>query len=213
MFDIGAHHGWYMRVMALASPHSRVVAFEPDPISYQYLSRNMHDLPNAACFNVGLGEKDSEATLWRAPTSDLNSTVRQVGTPITIQLWTLDEFCRREEIDQVDFIKLDVEGGEVNVLRGARKLLSSSRPPIWMLEVSEQFLAEAGCDPGDLLRDLKAGCSGGKLFTQDTQGNPVEIEKLSDRMLGNNVFFVPRERLQQFENITNPEPTWPVRAS
>lgn len=201
MVDIGAHYGWYTRVMARAASGSRVYAFEPDPMTYRYLLKNTSDLPNVVCLNVAMGEKVSEATLWRAHSrSDLNSTVRRVGAPVGISQKTLDRFCREQGIDQVDFIKCDVEGGEVNILRGARELIRNTRPPIWMLEVSEQFLAEAGFEPDNLLVELRRGCpTSGKLFTQDAQGNPVEIEKLSDRMLGNNVFFVPTDRLQQFD--------------
>ena len=195
MFDLGAHHGWYSRVMGLANRGARVFAFEPDPITFSYLSRNVVDFPNVLCFSKGVGEKNSDATLWRARTSNLNSTVRRVGTPVPITLWSLDSLCQKQGIDQIDFIKCDVEGGEVTVLHGARELLRSVKPPIWMLEVSEQFLAEADYDPEDL---LKAGGSDGKLFTQDAQGNTVEIQELSQRMFGNNVFFVPEVRLGQF---------------
>lgn len=200
MFDLGAHYGWYARVMGLANHGARVFAFEPDPITFSYLSRNVVDFPNVLCFSKGVGEKNSAGTLWRARTSNLNSTVRRVGPPVPITLWSLDSFCQKQGIDQSDFIKCDVEGGEVTVLHGARELLRSVKSPIWMLEVSEQFLAEAGYDPEDLLVGLKAGRSDGKLFTQDAQGNPVEIQELSQRMFGNNVFFVPEVRLGQFHS-------------
>jgi hypothetical protein len=102
-------------------------------------------------------------------------------------------------LDRVDFVKCDVEGAEVKVLQGAKLLLSGSEPPIWMLEFMEPFLKQAGHDPSSLLKTLTMCCPNGKLFTQDKQGTPREIFDPSQRILGNNIFYVPLGRLSQFQ--------------
>lgn len=203
MIDIGAHQGWYMRLLARNAPRGRVFAFEPDPRTFQYLSRNTDGLSNVVPFNVGIGAKDGSATLWRGSASNLNSMVRRVGKPLEIPMWTLDGFCLAQGLDRVDFVKCDVEGGEVSVLQGGRRVLSGPNPPIWMIEVSEQFLSEAGSSAEDLIRELECGRPGGSVFTQDERGNPIEITKLSQRVIGNNVFFVPQQRLSMFRQAAD----------
>lgn len=198
MLDVGAQYGWYTRLMAQAAPNGYVYAFEPDPITYRYLLRNLSDLRNAKSFNLAVGAEARGTTLWRARTSDLSSTVRRVGEPIQVRSCTLDDFCEKHCLADVDFIKCDVEGGEELVLRGANALIRRSAPPIWMLEIIDAFLHETGCNPGNLLQILRGTCPEGKIFTQDTQGRPLEISDFSKRILGNNVFFVPPVRLELF---------------
>src|SRR5438132_1444500 len=144
MLDVGAQYGWYARLMAQAAPNGHVYAFEPDPITYTYLERNLSDLQNARSFNLAVGDEARDTTFWRARTSDLSSMVRRVGEPIQVRCCTLDGFCEEHRLDDVDFIKCDVEGGEELVLRGAHMLMSLAAPPIWMLEIIDTFLDETG---------------------------------------------------------------------
>jgi len=199
MIDVGAHHGWFSRLMALSHPTANVFAFEPDPKSFEFLDANVSEFRNVRCFNSAVGATSGHATLWRGQPSDLNSTVRQVGKPIVITMSTVDCFCASQGLDSVDLVKCDVEGGEVNVLRGSIKVLRSTQPPIWMLEISEAFLTEAGTS-ADELTALLCRARRGAFFSQTADGRPIEIQKLADRIIGNNVFFVPDCRLQQFHH-------------
>jgi FkbM family methyltransferase len=198
MLDVGAQYGWYARLMAQAAPNGHVYAFEPDPITYRYLLRNLGDLQNARSFNLAVGAEACDTTLWRARTSDLSSTVRQVGEPIQVRCCTLDDFCKKHRLADVDFIKCDVEGGEELVLRGAHMLMRLPAPPIWMLEVIDTFLNETGRNSKNLLQILRGACPEGKIYTQDAEGRPLEVSDFSKRILGNNVFFVPPARLELF---------------
>jgi len=198
MFDVGAQYGWYARLMARAAPRGHVYAFEPDPVTYQYLAYNTADLSNVFSFQMAVGAEARQVTFWRAKTSDLSSAVRRVGEPMQVKCCTLDGFYQQQGLIGVDFVKCDVEGGEEFVLRGAQTLMSHPTPPIWMLEVIDSFLTEAGCNSRNLLRILRGACPEGKIYTQDSEGRPLEISDFSERILGNNVFFVPPARLELF---------------
>jgi hypothetical protein len=68
-----------------------------------------------------------------------------------------------------------------------------------MLEVSEDFLLEVGySDPDDLLQPLFDASPQGVVFSQRTDGQPFRIDHIADRRGGNNIFFVPAERLADF---------------
>jgi FkbM family methyltransferase len=198
MIDIGAQYGWYARVMALAAPNARVVAFEPDPETFSYLRLNGQFCPNIECVNAAVGESDTETTFWRASASHLSSTTRSVGRAMPVISRSLDVFCHPGHGIPVDFIKCDVEGGELGVLRGARRLLRGRRAPIWMLEVIEPFLAEANASSEDVMGEFRASGQEWRMYTQGPTGVPIEIRQLSDRLFGNNVFFVPIERVDDF---------------
>ena len=199
MFDIGAHHGWYCRVMARSSHSGRVFGFEPDERTFRYLTANVSDLPRVSVHKLALSDRQSAGVLWRGSTSDLNSIVRRIGNPEPVSFCSIDRFCSEHGIDEVDFVKCDVEGAEVLVLRGAETLLRGPKPPIWMVEVSEQFWSEGGFTPQDFTAALQPYRGKFCLFSQDERARPVEIQKLEERMLGNNVFLVPQVRMNQWK--------------
>jgi hypothetical protein len=116
---------------------------------------------------------------------------------------TLDDWCHERRVAVVDFIKCDVEGAEVGVLRGARSLLKSENPPIWMIEVIDPFLDEVAQSADDLLREFHDGQTTIRLYSQTDRGEPVQIERLADRLHSNNVFVVPSTRDEQFERAVS----------
>jgi hypothetical protein len=106
-------------------------------------------------------------------------------------------------LNKVDFVKCDVEGGEIAVLRGARQVRASASAPIWMIEVDEHFLTEAGNSIEDLMAEiLQPQLGEWYLFYLDTSGVAQRVQHLSERRGTNNVFLVPNIRLNQFEQAT-----------
>ena len=76
----------------------------------------------------------------------------QVAVPVQ----SLDEYIRTASIERVDFLKVDVEGAEWDVLRGATRLLQQSTPPILQLEVNPGTARAAGYSTAELLYWLGA---------------------------------------------------------
>ncbi len=199
VIDIGSHMGWYARLMANANPKLQVFAFEPDPENFSYVECNLQDTSNSKCFMSGVGETDGSGSLWKGRTCDLHSTARGKGSSIPVDIVSLDSFCKEQKLKEVDFIKCDVEGAELFVLKGAKEIFASERPPVWMLEIAETFMGEAGYSSADILSFFKESDHSYKMFTQDIDGVPVEIKNLEDRKIGNNVFFVPDCHQASFE--------------
>jgi FkbM family methyltransferase len=199
MLDIGAHYGWYMRLMAGSSLRGHVFAFEPDPETYAYLEANAAGIANTSPLALAVGTTTSETTLWRAPSRNLSSTVRRVGSPLSVKTISVDDLCSERSLAVVDFIKCDVEGAELDVVHGAQNLLQSERPPIWMLEVVDPFLREVAHSADDILREFQQSQTSIRLYSQDDRGEPVQIERLADRRHGNNIFVVPSARYREFD--------------
>jgi len=75
------------------------------------------------------------------------------GNDIQVEMKMFDEWKLKEEIDNVDLVKLDVEGSELNVLKGMKNTLQSQHPKI-LIEIHPQQLKSFGFSPSDVIEFL-----------------------------------------------------------
>jgi FkbM family methyltransferase len=136
--DVGAHVGKYtLRACRMVGPAGRVIAIEAHPINYSLLVENVR-------LNGGRNVRTVRCAAWNVRTklglfigcsSGHHSLKFDDGRGcLQVQTRTIDDILEEHEIEQVDWIKIDVEGAEVEVLEGARKTITTSRPKI-ILEV------------------------------------------------------------------------------
>ena len=95
---------------------------------------------------------------------------------IPCEVVTLDEYVAKHEITRLDFMKCDVEGAELLVLRGAEHSLSMGLRPILLLEVSEALMRPFGYGPGDLEAFLRRFDY--RFYTLTSDGRPQPVESL-----------------------------------
>jgi FkbM family methyltransferase len=151
VFDVGANTGHYALLVKQLIPNAIVYAFEPSKTTFQELTRNVGQLAEAnpiKPYNIGFSDSARIIELYsytvegheesqlssidlRQPTQVLDV---QTKSSEQIEVRTLDDFCAAEGITRIDFLKLDVEGHEVSVLRGARQLLESGAVSIIQFE-------------------------------------------------------------------------------
>lgn len=136
VFDVGVHKGeWTDNVLTMHLDKSLLIyAFEPNPISYESVARrfggekNIHvyccavsDIEGVGglhAYNTGAGSGDS---LFSRPVMEC----AYESTVVPVALKTLDMFTREHSIQKIDFIKIDTEGSELNILVGAQRLLQT----------------------------------------------------------------------------------------
>src|SRR5262249_9423367 len=155
--DIGAHSGEYSIIMAaICGLSGQVIAFEPDPYARQMLSRNIKLNPN---LNAPLVEKIAlsscagETVLYSSGRNSNSSLVRPGLGPsekIPVIQITLDEYLSMQQYPEPRLIKIDTEGAEIRILRGAQRCLSGSSRIICELH------PYAWADFGNSLDELKA---------------------------------------------------------
>jgi FkbM family methyltransferase len=153
--DIGANIGFYsLRFAAWVGSNGRVLAFEPDPTSYQLLARRAGASGTTwlETYQVALGDRTGEGLLHcsaynradnRLHESNLEAHVESVPVRIT----TLDQFIADHRIGGVDALKIDVQGWENAVLRGALDAVGRGNIKWIWLEFSPDHLRGAGVDP------------------------------------------------------------------
>lgn len=171
IFDVGAHAGRFSAfVDGRLSERGRVYAFEPVPETYWMLRENLMlnrctkviATQAAVCDRVGRVEMN----LFAPEFSSWNSMGKpQMTTPagqrvspqhsLSVAADTLDAFCEREGIERIDLLKVDVEGCEASVFRGARRLLSQRRIGRICFEISTDPLAGAGVTARDVFAELQ----------------------------------------------------------
>lgn len=135
IFDVGANVGhWTQAVLAL-NPQATIHAFEPSTAVYtQLITQNLP--PNVQARPFGLSATASEETLFLFPQhSGMNSLyirsnlTTAADSPQTerIQLTTLDHYCTEQQVQTIDFLKIDVEGHDLAVLQGGEQMLRNGR--------------------------------------------------------------------------------------
>lgn len=141
VWDVGANIGFFTLISArLAGPEGRVVAFEPMPPNADALRANLaaNQADNVEVVELALGDSEGTAELqvyddpgWAKLDTSADTAYksgRPVSSLIEVPLSTLDR--QLDDYPPPRLLKIDIEGGEVAALRGARRLLSEHRPVV-----------------------------------------------------------------------------------
>lgn len=135
VIDIGANVGNYSCLLKSLSPAARIFAFEPHPLTFKRLKEsaasNNFTAVNAACGSersvAKLYDHRTDGDLGTEHASMFQDVIEGVHADASkswdITVTTLDSFVEENDIRHIDLLKIDVEGGEMNVLLGARKSL------------------------------------------------------------------------------------------
>jgi len=132
VLDLGAHIGSYtLRYSRLVGENGSVIAFEPSPENRRILRWNLrlNNAQNVEVRGEALGDFTGTASLSLSPSSTghslhhLPDNIHQGGR-ILVPTIKLDDI----QLDRVDFVKMDVEGNEMNVLRGGERTFLSRKP-------------------------------------------------------------------------------------
>jgi FkbM family methyltransferase len=147
--DVGANYGIYTLVASrLVGEAGRVIAFEPTAQSFAGLRKNivLNGLMNVLMFPMALSDRAGTAWLYYGTDPVRNSLGRDPcseGGGEEVATDSLDNVLRRATVEHVDVIKIDAEGAEELVLRGASRLLTSKRP-IVIYEVNPEASSHLG---------------------------------------------------------------------
>ena len=138
IFDVGAHIGMTAIEFSDEFPGAQVYAFEPHPGNFARMKANLSGKPQAKLFQIGLGEQDGELPFHFDPEHPSMARIASHGEEVTdtVRIETLDSFAASEGVAAVDLLKVDVEGHELQVLTGAKEMLSRGAIGIIRLETA-----------------------------------------------------------------------------
>jgi len=205
--DIGAHHGYYTLLASRkVGPRGFVLAVEPSPRERKRLRLHLqiNRCKNVQIENHALGEAEGTAELYlvRGTDTGCNSlrepNVAQPTDRVAVSVERLDRVLQDHRIEAVDFMKLDVEGAELSVLKGAHDLLNRRPRPVILIEVQDIRTQPWGHPARDLVRYLSS--LGYHWFRPLPAGKIEQIDSQQPEFDGNFV-AVPGERLASVEDI------------
>ncbi len=157
--DVGANFGYYSLVLAaFLKGNGRLFAFEPNPTTRIRLERNiaLNDLGDViAVIPYALSDEPGTLRMTSIGASNTGGAYICRAGETEIEVTTLDSICARQQLTRLDFVKIDVEGFEARVLRGADYCLRTFQP-ILLVELMSEQLERAGSTPAEvasLLRD------------------------------------------------------------
>jgi FkbM family methyltransferase len=146
--DIGAHFGKYTIIASkMVGSKGKVIAIEAHPINYDILKRSIviNKLRNVIALNYAVHSKETMVKLYEPGQEEgftIYNTIMSERTEfienqkyIEVKANTLDSLLPQNGINQVNWIKIDVEGAEYEVLKGAINILSSSKDISLLIEV------------------------------------------------------------------------------
>lgn len=156
--DVGSNIGYYtLRLAKAVGQKGKVISIEPDPDSYEILTKNckLNNLKTIELHNLAIGDHNGSVKLFRAEThsgqSSLDSNLETSKNSVSVNLSTLDELL--EKLSIIDWMKIDVEGSELNVLHGSQKTLLKTKKIL--IEIHEPQLRKQNQKPEQIINILK----------------------------------------------------------
>jgi FkbM family methyltransferase len=204
LYDVGANYGYYC--LKLARIATQVYAFEPVRVSYRVLMENVrrNGLKNVKAYRVALGERDA-TTRMHIFTSSGNNSLFEIQFPRYhparivggehVDIVRLDGLVATDKLKPPDVMKIDIEGGELRALIGARQTIRKYRPAV-VVEYLEPVCRAAGYDRRELVHELEGhnyAIFGLADDVADLHAYP--LHEVGDKEIGH-IIGLPRDRAE-----------------
>ena len=168
LMDAGANVGTYTKALHEFFPEATIHSFEPHPATFKKLQSSVGIY--ATCHNFGLGSKTETVTLHdhhgqngtthaSLYADNVSGGSSGLSTKTTVQLRSLDEFVADQNISNIDFLKIDTEGHDLEVLKGATTTLNAGNISCIQFEFGATH-----CASRTFMTDFSHTLSGYQLF-------------------------------------------------
>jgi len=161
VIDAGANQGQMALRLKQEFPKCMIHSFEPSPTTFEMLKQNVSCHPSIYVWNAGLGASSGKQMFLENTHSDMSSfltpsasTWGKVHKHTEVDVRTLDEFCAEQGIDRIDILKSDTQGYDLEVLKGANKMMYEGRVNLVYVEVTFYEMYKGAPTFGDLCRYL-----------------------------------------------------------
>ena len=207
IFEIGANQGYYLIQEALYSPNDvNIHAFEPHPdnVKTAKLNAKLNGIENRCHFvQAAVSNKRGKARLtvsrrlnWHTLTPAIEENLDFAGETIEVDTFSLDEYAADLKIERVDLIRMDVEGHESAIMKGATNIIARSPGIVIFLEFHTSLLRQSGESPEEFLRHLRAlglkcltVCGNGRYLNEPSWDELIKGLELIISLYGTHMFF------------------------
>ncbi|HQQ93903.1 MAG TPA: FkbM family methyltransferase [Bacteroidia bacterium] len=184
--DVGAHIGLMSLIASqLCGARGKVIAIEPSPFTFNLLKRMIELNPGYAPvtpIQAAVSNKTSLMDFYVSadPASNSNSLVEKhhlKRNKVQVKCLTLDAVVNENRLNQVDLVKIDAEGSELDVLRGMNETLGRFKPQI-ILAIHPRLIRNNGQNPLDIFKLITR--LGYEAYLSGTRINEKEYSELND---------------------------------
>ena len=158
VLDIGANIGFHSRLMAsLVGEGGRVSSYEPSAISHRRLLDNTRQMPQVIVQQAAVASHNGTVRVFVSKELSVDDRVYKTHThnpSIEVRACRLDDHIPTDR--PVSFVKIDIQGSEVDALQGMRRILTGSNRMMVLCECSPYALEEAGSSVASLLDSLES---------------------------------------------------------
>lgn len=189
--DIGAHVGYYTTLASkLVGDEGKIIAFEPDPNNYKLLCKNIeiNHLNNIICERQAITDCVGISKLWLSPFDSGSHSLSRARTRVRhiyVRITSLDHYFNSRQLSLPDYIKIDVEGAELEVLNGMSTVIKNSQNLRLIMEYNPEILCDTGISPEKLFQKLHSYGFDVQLIQKD--GSAVKITYFSLLQIKTNV--------------------------
>lgn len=155
IFDVGANVGQSATQFRALFPSASIHCFEPGRSTFQTLARTVAGDRNISAWNCGFGAEVTEKQFFENEESVMSSFLplgadawAKNVTTTTMHIDTVDNFCGTREIENIDLLKSDTQGYDLEVLKGAERMLSSGAIKLVYLELNFAKIYAGQASPG-----------------------------------------------------------------
>jgi FkbM family methyltransferase len=205
VFDVGANIGDWVQLARRASPAAAIHAFEIVPSTFESLRRRVGSDLRTTLNPVGLSDTSGTIDVFHCPDDPGLSSIFPYPTGKAVvsvrgETVTGDAYCAERGITHIDFLKIDVEGHELSVLRGFDRLLANGQVDVVQFEYGYVNIL-----PKSLLKDLyefleNRGYAVGKIFPTYVDFRHYDLH--DEDFLGPNYLAVHRDRRDAIARVS-----------
>lgn len=149
-FDIGANQGQTINKMRNQYPDAKIYAFEPSKNCFNVLNEK-NNVTNVSIHNLAMGSSCGTLEFNEYSWSQLNSFLKRaygsakIVETYLVEVATVDDFCKKNEISAINLLKTDTEGYELNVLKGAAAMMQHNKIQFVYVEIffNENYVGQA----------------------------------------------------------------------
>lgn len=142
IFDVGAHKGFLTEKYSNIYPSADIYSFEPVKESYSKLEKKFLEIERIHCFRRAFGSKRGMKEMVLADSSDRfrleehydETEKKQPKEKVNVD--TIDKFCNQKGINKINFLKVDTEGHDLEVVKGSKKMMRKRKIDIIQVETS-----------------------------------------------------------------------------
>jgi FkbM family methyltransferase len=184
VLDLGANIGYYSLILAkLVGKNGRVFAFEPDPVNFAILKKNIqiNNYQNVVAYQKAVSNQSGTLRLYQNPKNPGAHTIyqdfKENRTSIKVKSIKLDDYFQNHKL-RIDFIKMDIEGAEAAALLGMMNILKRNKKIKIITEFQPLGLERSGFGARKFLELLKE--LGFKLYEIDEEKKIIKPAVISD---------------------------------